>query len=155
MRRTTQDSERRKHPRVCPEGNIKVRLLLRGQIETGTLVDLNNAGAFVASDLVLDKGERLHVQLDLPGVEDTIPLEAVVSRRSEEIQGRTKTIPAGLGLVFVGNTHEERQLIQQVVMSILTLDRLCFGHEHQMRVRELAKANPRGTGTSNSGALRR
>ena len=155
MRRSTQESERRKHLRICPEGNIKVRLLIPGQIESGTLVDLNNAGAFVASDLVLDRGERLHVQLDIPGVEDTTPLEAVVSRRSEEIQGRTKTIPAGLGLVFVGNTLEERQLIQQVVMSTLTLDRLCFGYEHQMRARELAKMNPGGTDTPKSSPLQR
>jgi len=155
MRRTTEDSERRLQPRVCPQGHVKVRLLLPGQNESATLVDLNNAGAFVASTLVLDKGERLHVQLDLPGVEDTVPLEALVSRRSEEIQGKTKTIPAGLGLVFVGNTREERQLIQQVVMSILSLDRLCFGYEHQMRVRELAKANPREVDSPNSGALQR
>jgi hypothetical protein len=109
----------------------------------------------VASDLVLDKGERLHVQLDIPGVEDATLLEAVVSRRSEEIKGRRKTIPAGLGVVFVGNTLEERQLIQQVVMSILTLDRLCFGYEHQMRARALAKTNPGGTDTPNSSALQR
>jgi hypothetical protein len=118
--------------------------LVPGQLETGTLIDLNNAGAFVATKLVLEKGERLQVELDIPGVDESRPLQAIVARCSEEIKGKRKTIPAGLGLVFVGNTPEERQLIQQVVMSTLALDLLGFGYEHQMKCRELAKTHPRG-----------
>ncbi len=125
--------ERRTAPRVFPEGIIRVRLLSPGRLETGTLVDLNNAGAYVATDLVLEKGEKLHIELDVPG-SDTMPLQAVVVRRSGEIKGKKKTIPAGLGVVFVSNTPEERQLIQRVVMSTLTLDLLNFGYDQQTRV---------------------
>lgn len=144
MRQNAQDSDRRREPRVRPEGSINVRLLVPGQLETGTIIDLNNAGAFVATELVLEKGDRLHLELDIPGVDESRPLQAVVARRSDEIKGKRKTIPAGLGLVFVGNTPEERQLIQQVVMSTLALDLLGFGYEHQMKCRELAKTHPRG-----------
>jgi hypothetical protein len=124
--------ERRQVPRVQPEGIIKVNLLAPGKLETGLVVDLNNAGAFVATDMVLETGESLSIELDIPGVETPTPLQAIVARRSEEIRGRTRTIPAGLGVVFVGNTPEERQLIQKVVMSTLTLDLLSFGCEAQV-----------------------
>jgi hypothetical protein len=144
MQKKAQDSDRRREPRVRPEGSIKVRLLVPGKLETGTIIDLNNAGAFVATELVLEKGDRLQLELDIPGVEESRPLQAVVARCSEEIKGKKKTIPAGLGLVFVGNTPEERQLIQQVVMSTLALDLLGFGYEHQMKCRELAKTHPKG-----------
>jgi hypothetical protein len=105
------------------------------------LVDLNNAGAFVATDLVLEKGEGLHIELDIPGSE-TMPLQAVVARRSGEIKGKKKIIPAGLGLVFVDNTPEERKLIQKVVMSTLTLDLLNFGYDQQTRGRDDDKTQP-------------
>lgn len=118
--------ERRQVARVQPEGIIKANLLAPGMLETGLVVDLNNAGAFVATDMVLEKGESLSIELDIPGVETPTPLQAVVARRSEEIRGKTRIIPAGLGVVFVGNTPEERHLIQKVVMSTLTLDLLSF-----------------------------
>jgi hypothetical protein len=121
--------------------------LVPGKLETGTIIDLNNAGAFVATELVLEKGDRLQLELDIPGVDESRPLQAVVARCSEEIKGKKKTIPAGLGLVFVGNTPEERQLIQQVVMSTLALDLLGFGYDNQMKCRELAKTHPTGLET--------
>ncbi len=133
--------ERRRAPRVSPEGIITVRLLAPGRLEIGTLVDLNNAGAFVATDLILEKGEKLHIELDIPGSE-TMPLQAIVARRSGEIKGKKKVIPAGLGLVFIGNTSEERQLIQKVVMSTLTLDLLNFSYDQQTRLRDQGKTQP-------------
>ena len=133
--------ERRRVPRVSPEGIITVRLLAPGRLETGTLVDLNNAGAFVATDLVLEKGESLHIELDVPGSE-SMPLQAVVARRSGEIKGKKRIIPPGLGLVFVDNSPEERQLIQKVVMSVLTLDLLSFGYDQQTRQRDDDKTQP-------------
>jgi hypothetical protein len=139
--------ERRREPRFQPEGQIAVRILTSGKLEKGFLVDLNNVGAFVATDLILGKGEQVHVELDIPGIEDPMPLQAIVARCSGEIQGRKKTIPAGLGLVFVGNTPEERRLIQQVVMSTLMLDLLSFGCKHQ-RLKEAAKTHPLGVKVS-------
>lgn len=136
------EGERRTAPRIQPEGTIRVRLFAPGKLEAGTLFDLNNAGAFVATTMVLEKGERLHVELDIPGVESPTPLQAVVARCSDEVKGRTRTIPAGLGLVFVGNTPEERELIQQVVMSTLTLDLLGFGYKQQDKLKDSAKTHP-------------
>lgn len=140
----TSEEDRRRQRRVRPEGTIRVRLLAPGRLETGTLIDLNNAGAFVATDLVMEKGEHLHIELDIPGVVESRPLQAAVVRRTEEVRGRERTIPAGLGLVFLGTTPEERQLIQQVVMSTLTLDLLSFGYDHHKHLRDLSKTHPTG-----------
>ena len=141
------EADRRNTPRIQPEGTIKVRLLVLGRLEIGTLIDLNNAGAFVATAMVLETGERLNIELDIPGVESPTPLQAVVARCSQEVRGRTRIIPAGLGLVFVGKTLEERRLIQQVVMSTLTLDLLGFGVEQQTRPRAATETQPFGIET--------
>ena len=119
--------DRRRQPRVRTEGEIKVRILAAGTLAEGRLVDLNNAGAFVATDLVLEKGEKVHLELDIPGDSNTRPLQAMVARHSGPIQGHHKVIPAGLGLVFVGQDQAEKELIQRVVMMTLAIDLLGYG----------------------------
>ena len=49
----------------------------------------------------------------------------MVARHSAEIRGITRLIPAGLGLVFVGQDQAEKKLIQRVVM--MTLASTCLG----------------------------
>jgi hypothetical protein len=102
--------DRRRQPRVRTEGEITVRILTGGKLVDGQLVDLNNAGAFVATDLVLQKGEKIHL-----------------ARCSGEIKGHHKVIPAGLGLVFVGQDQSEKELIQKIVMMTLAVDLLGYG----------------------------
>jgi len=119
--------DRRRQPRVRTEGEIRVRILAPGKLSEGLLVDLNNAGAFVATDLVLEKGEKVHLELDIPGDSQTQPLQAMVARHSGEIQGHHRVIPAGLGLVFVGQDQAEKELIQRVVMMTLAIDLLGYG----------------------------
>ncbi len=120
--------DRRRQPRVRTEGEIKVRILAGGKLVEGHLVDLNNAGAFIATDLALQKGEKkVHLELDIPGGPATPPLQAVVARCSGEIKGHHKVIPAGLGLVFVGQDQSEKELIQKIVMMTLAIDLLGYG----------------------------
>ena len=119
--------DRRRQPRVRTEGEIKVRILSGGKLVDGHLVDLNNAGAFVATELVLQKGEKIHLELDIPGDATTQPLQAVVARCSGEIKGHHKVIPAGIGIVFVGQDQSEKELIQKIVMMTLAVDLLGYG----------------------------
>ena len=128
--------ERRSQPRVQTEGLVRVRILVGGRLERGYLFDLNNAGAFVATDLVLEKGEKVHLELELPGIEEPQPLLAIVARCSPEITGRRTTIPAGLGVVFVAKSQKERQLIQKVVMTTLALDLLGYGYRKDGAAKE-------------------
>lgn len=112
-------SERRRRHRIPGDHVIEARLLVDGLTTRGRVVDLNNAGAFVATDLVLEKNASLVVELRFPGEEKSLPLKAIVARRTETIKGRRRDFPAGLGLVFMTENVMERAFIQKVVLEAL------------------------------------
>lgn len=112
-------TERRRHPRIPVDQLMEVLLVVDGVETRGRVVDLNNAGAFVATDLVLEKGTKIQVELRIAGAEKSLPLEALVARRIEAIQGREHTIPAGLGLVFLTTNVMERAFVQMAVLEAL------------------------------------
>lgn len=100
---------------------MEVRLYGEGIDTVGRVIDLNNAGAFVATDLELGKNTKLKVELRLPGADKSLPLDALVARRMEAVEGKSKTIPAGLGLVFLTQNVMERSFIQMAVLEALKL----------------------------------
>jgi hypothetical protein len=112
-------ADRRRHPRIPVEHLMQARLVREGVDTVGRVLDLNNAGAFVATELVLPKNTRLEVELRLPGVEKGLPLQAVVARRTEAVEGRNRTVPAGLGIVFLTTNVMERSFIQLAVLAAL------------------------------------
>jgi len=112
-------SERRRRHRIPVDHVIEARLLVDGVTTRGRVVDLNNAGAFVATDLVLEKNASLVVELRFPGEDKSLPLKAIVARRTETIKGRKRNFPAGLGLVFMTENVMERAFIQKVVLEAL------------------------------------
>lgn len=114
-------TERRRHRRISVENVMEARLVAAdGGGETqGQVIDLNNAGAFVATDLELDKNTAVEVELQIPGEDKSLPLKALVARRTEEVKGKTRVIPAGLGLVFITENVMERAFIQKAVLEAL------------------------------------
>ena len=112
-------ADRRRHPRIPVEQLMQARLVCEGVDTVGRVLDLNNAGAFVATELVLPKNTRLEVELRLPGVEKSLPLQAVVARHTEAVEGRYRTVPAGLGIVFLTTNVMERSFIQMAVLAAL------------------------------------
>jgi hypothetical protein len=98
---------------------MHARLTREGVDTVGRVLDLNNAGAFVATELVLPKNTRLEVELQLQGVEKSLPLQAIVARHSEAVEGRNRTVPAGLGIVFLTTNVMERSFIQLAVLEAL------------------------------------
>jgi hypothetical protein len=112
-------SERRRQRRIPVAHVMEARLVADGAETLGKVIDLNNAGAFVACDLVLDKNTALEVELRVPGEDKSLPLKAVVARRTEEVEGKTRVIPAGLGLVFMTDNVMERAFIQKAVLEAL------------------------------------
>lgn len=111
--------DRRRHPRIPVEQLMQARLTREGIDTVGRVVDLNNAGAFVATELVLPKNTRLEVELRLPGIEKSLPLQAIVARHTEAVEGRNRTVPAGLGIVFLTSNVMERSFIQLAVLEAL------------------------------------
>ena len=112
-------SERRKQRRIPVPQLMEARITLPGSVSRGRVIDLNNAGAFIATELELDKNSPLRVELLIPGGAKSVPLKAVVARRMEAIEGVTRTIPAGLGVVFLTDNVMERAFIQMAVLEAL------------------------------------
>lgn len=112
-------TERRRQRRIPVAHVMEARLVSDGAETLGKVIDLNNAGAFVACDLVLDKNTALEIELQIPGEDKSLPLKAVVARRTEEVEGKTRVIPAGLGLVFMTDNVMERAFIQKAVLEAL------------------------------------
>ena len=101
--------ERRRRHRIRAGQLIEACLFVDGLMTRGRVVDLNNAGAFVATDLVLAKNASVVVELRVPGENQTLPpLKAIVARRTEVVKGRKRDFPAGLGLVFTPENVIER-----------------------------------------------
>lgn len=111
--------DRRKHPRIPVDHLMEARLVAGDLESVGRVIDLNNAGAFVATDLPLEKDSILEVELAVPGIEKSLPLKAIVARRTEQIEGQRRVIPAGLGLVFKAENVMERSFIQMAVLEAL------------------------------------
>jgi hypothetical protein len=123
--------ERRAQRRVQPSGPIRVHILSLGQMAEGTLEDINNAGAFVVTDLELKKGDRVQLEIAIPGEGDTKILPATVARRRAEVRRHKEVLPPGLGVKFVAQTQEDLDYIQQVVMRLLACDLLGQGSKRQ------------------------
>ncbi len=112
-------TERRRQRRIPVAHVMEARLVADGAETRGKVIDLNNAGAFVATDLVLDRNAAVEVELQIPGEDLSLPLKAIVARRTEEVTGKTRVIPAGLGLVFMTENVMERAFIQKAVLEAL------------------------------------
>ena len=112
-------TERRKHRRIPVTHMMGARLTADGFAAEGQVIDLNNAGAFVATELDLDRNTPVEVELLIPGEDKTLPLKAVVARKTEAVEGKSRTIPAGLGLVFMTENVMERAFIQKAVLEAL------------------------------------
>lgn len=133
--------ERRKHRRVPLEGTIKVRILAPGprmdgvttfSIAEGHLYDVTTVGAFVATSLILERGQRIEFEIATPGYTGLKRLVAVVARCTGRSKGSNGYMPPGLGVCFVAQTEEERKRIREMVMATLTLDLLDYGYERQL-----------------------
>lgn len=113
-------TERRRQHRIPVPHLMEARLVAVDGAETrGKVIDLNNAGAFVATDLDLEKNTPVQVELRIPGEEKSLPLKALVARKSDQVEGKTRIIPAGLGLVFMTENVMERAFIQKAVLEAL------------------------------------
>jgi hypothetical protein len=133
--------ERRKNRRIPLEGNIKVRVIAPGppvggitafSIAEGHLYDVTTVGAFVATSLVLERGQRVELEIAAPGMTSPKRLVAVVARCTGRTKGSNDAMPPGLGVLFVARTEEERTRIREMVMATLTLDLLDYGYDRQL-----------------------
>jgi hypothetical protein len=136
--------ERRRQPRVSLEESARVHILaprdhptglLNTSTREGYLFDLNNLGAFVATEIDMQIGRAIDIVIDLPGMRLPAQVPALVARRADRIQRYDRIIPEGLGLRFIAESNEDRERIHRIVMMILTLDLLKYGYENRRTIR--------------------
>lgn len=120
--------DRRRQPRVKPSGIIQVRLHHGDQVREGHLVDINQTGVYVATDLILERGVELELQVGIPGETDPRPVRARVARFKGEILDHRDPVPVGLGLEFLADNEDEARLIRETVNTTLALDLLGYGN---------------------------
>ena len=112
--------ERRKRRRFVVEATMEAVIHVDGSETKGYVVDLNNIGAFIATELVLEKATPLRAELCVPDVdEEALLIKAVVARRVERIEGRSGDMPAGLGVMFLADREKEETFIQNAVIVAL------------------------------------
>jgi hypothetical protein len=95
----------------------------------GFLYDVTVAGAFIATNMVVDRGEKVELEFNVPGADGPQMLPAVVARCAAPTQNHKGRVPAGLGVAFKAATPQDFKLINQIVVTTLTLDLLDFGYE--------------------------
>lgn len=111
--------ERRKRRRFVVESRMEARLHVDGSVTRGDVDDVNNFGAFIATELVLEKNAALRVELCVPDVDEPLLIKAVVARNAERIEGPRGVMPAGLGVMFIADSEKEERFIQKAVIVVL------------------------------------
>jgi hypothetical protein len=111
-------------------------------IAEGHLYDVTTVGAFVATSLVLERGQRVELEIAAPGMTSPKRLVAVVARCTGRTKDSNGAIPPGLGVRFVARTEEERKRIREMVMATLTLDLLDYGYDRQLAPTTSETATP-------------
>lgn len=112
-------SERRKRRRFAIEPRMEARLYVNDSETKGFVLDVNAAGAFIATDLVLETNSPLRVELCVPDADQPLVIRAVVARCAERREGPAGVSPAGLGIMFMADSDEEEMFIQRAVIVAL------------------------------------
>ena len=102
--------EQRRHPRKI----VQVELLCRDEPGLGPLsftgVNLSAGGAFLRSDLLLEAGEVLELELVAPGRSVMARAEVVWARRFPNGDQ-----PAGMGVRFAALAHEDQRALEALL----------------------------------------
>jgi len=135
--------ERRQQPRVQLEEDLIVRIhkpsdhdaaLINFSTRDAQLFDINNLGAFVSTDLALQKGASVDIEIELPGMQVPTLVHAQVARQAQRLQRGDRVTPRGLGLRFLAESFEEQERIRRIVMTTLILDLMKYGYEHHKTI---------------------
>jgi hypothetical protein len=109
--------------------------LVNFSVTDARLFDLNNLGAFVSTDLALEKGTTVDIEIALPGIKVPELVHAHVVRQAERFRRGDIVTPQGLGLRFLADNLREEERIRRIVMMTLTLDLLKYGYETRKTIR--------------------
>ena len=119
-------AERRAEPRARVD-HIVVRLHIRGRVESGRLVNINNTGAYIATATHLGEGTPIALEIEVPSSGRLPLLHAQVVRSKSARLDAGDDIPTGIAVKFLAETAEGRDRIRLAVQIALALDLLDDG----------------------------
>lgn len=116
--------DRRIEARVKTEGILGVALRTGDEISEGRVIDINTRGAYIATDLVLDRGIYLSLVFRLPGPRGDQEIKAQVARSNPGVD--VDSAPAGLGVLFLTNAPGEQARVERLVAALVSADLLSY-----------------------------
>jgi uncharacterized protein (TIGR02266 family) len=102
--------EQRRHVRKA----LKVRFVGSDGELSFNGADLSEGGSFLATDLLLDQGDRLQLSFQVPGVPKPMRCAAVVAwvrRVSDRLR------PGGMGIEFSAMSDDDRRMLAEYLGS--------------------------------------
>ncbi len=112
-------NQRRVEPRMNTEEPLGVHVRGGAHSGLGRLVDITNKGALIATEMALEPGVVVTLEIEVPGSAEPETVRGVVARQAMDSS-------EGLGIEFLPTTVGERDHIHYVVMTILALDLLAY-----------------------------
>ena len=112
IRGTAAHADKRAHERVAIE--VEVDLASEHNFYSGITSDLSEGGVFVATHVPAQIGERLAMELRLPGRTDTYRVEGIV-RWVRDLRVTCDGVPPGFGMQFTGLSPDALAAIHQFV----------------------------------------
>ncbi len=108
--------------RLSDRKHIKVQITVHDGEGFGDLYfethDVSTGGIFITSDLLLDVGEKLHLEFQLPGSSKPVVAEGTVVRvtRVPKIPG--KEFKPGMGVKFTKISDEDKKRLEEFLREI-------------------------------------
>lgn len=108
--------------RLSDRKPIKVQITVHDGEGFGDLYfethDVSSGGIFIASDLLLDVGEKLHIEFQLPGSQKPVHAEGTVVRVTRVPRLPGKDFKPGMGVKFTKISPEDKKRLEEFLNSI-------------------------------------
>lgn len=118
--------DRRMEARVKTEGTLDVLVRAGNEWAEGRVVDISTRGAYIETELFLDRGIYVTLVFRLSGPRGDQEIKAQVARSSPTSAAKGNAMPPGLGVMFLANTPGERARVERLVAALVSADLLSY-----------------------------
>jgi len=126
--------DRRMEPRVKTEGTLDVVVRAGDESVDGRVVDISTRGAYIETELVLDRGIYVSLVFRLPGPRGDQEIKAQVARSSPSSDPKASPLPRGLGVMFLTNAPGQQARVERLVAALVSADLLSYDERPSERM---------------------
>lgn len=112
-----EDPGRRQHARARVE--IEVEYFLLDKFISDYTRNISQGGLFIRSDRLLERGTELSFKLSVPRLEEPLTVKGRVAWVRTVEQAEREAKEPGMGVQFVYDSDEERQLVERTVRDLI------------------------------------